>query len=142
MRVWVEDFQFHLARALRVVGIGLAAVAWASVIGSEAQQTATADTRAYAQVVAAIVAVLIAQWFTGLPPSASAVDLIRPLERDILAAARDRAGGDTERMKMLAARIATLAVVRLRRGGELPADRRAWLRVLARLAGDDGDGSG
>ncbi len=135
MRIWVEDLKFHLARALRVAGVGLAAVAWASVISSEAQQTA--DTRAYAQVAAAIVAVVVAQWFTGLPPSASAVDLIRPFERDILAAARDRAGGDTLRMQMLAARIATLAVVRLRRGGELPRDRRAWLRALARLAGED-----
>ena len=52
MRVWVEDFNFHLARALRVVGVGLAAVAWASVIGSEAQQPA--DTRAYLQVAAAV----------------------------------------------------------------------------------------
>jgi hypothetical protein len=135
MRVWVEDLTFQFARALRVVGIGLAAVAWASVIGSEAQQPA--DTRAYAQVAAAIVAVLVTQWFTGLPPSATGVDLIRPFERDILAAARDRAGGDVERMHMLAARVAMLAVVRLRRGANLPSDRRAWLRALTRLAGED-----
>ena len=135
MRVWIEDFTFQLARALRVVGIGLATVAWASVIGSEAQQSA--DTRAYAQVAAAIVAVLVAQWFTGLPPSATGVNLIRSFERDILAAARDRAGGDVERMRMLTARIAMLAVVRLRRGGNLPSDRRAWFRALARLAGED-----
>ena|SRR5437870_4748944 len=135
MRVWLEDFNFHLARALRVVGIALAAVAWASVIGSEAQQNA--DSRAYAQVVAAIVAVVVAQWFTRLPPSATGVDLIRPFERDILAAARDRAGDDVERMYVLAARIAMLAVVRLRRGGHLPSDRRTWFRALARLAGED-----
>jgi hypothetical protein len=135
MRVWVEDFNFHLARALRVVGVGLAAVAWASVIGSEAQQPA--DTRAYLQVAAAVVAVLVAQWFTRLPPSATGVDLIRAYERDIMAAARDRAGGDVERMHTLAARIALLAVVRLRRGGTLPSDRRAWFRALARLAGED-----
>jgi len=135
MRIWVEDFTFHLARALRVVGIALAAVAWASVIGSEAQQPA--DTRAYAQVAAAILAVVIAHWFTGLPPSASGVDLIRPFERDILTAARDRAGGDPQQMHMLVARIAMLAVVRIRRGGSLPSDRRAWFRALARLAGDD-----
>ncbi len=135
MRAWVEDFNFHLARALRVVGLALAAVAWASVIGSEAQQSA--DVRAYAQVGAAVVAVLAAQWFTRLPPSATGVDLIRPFERDILAAARDRAGGDGERMHILAARIAMLAVVRIRRGGNLPSDRRAWFRALARLAGED-----
>jgi hypothetical protein len=135
MRVWVEDLTFELARALRVVGIGLAAVAWTSVIGSEMQQSA--DTRAYAQVAAAIGAVLIAQWFTGLPPSASGVDLIRPFERDIVAAARDRAGGDAERMHLLVARIAMLAAVRIRRGGYLPSDRRAWFRALARLAGED-----
>ena len=135
MRVWVEDFNFHLARALRVVGLALAAVAWASVIGSEAQQSA--DTRAHAQVVAAIVAVLVAQWFTRLPPSATGVELIRSFERDILAAARDGAGSDVERMHMLAGRIALLAVVRLSRGGTLPSDRRAWFRALARLAGED-----
>ncbi len=135
MRVWVEDLTFHLARALRVVGIGLAAVAWASVIGSEAQQSA--DTRAFLQVAAAVVAVLVAGWFTGSPPSATGVDLIRSFERDILAAARDRTGGDVERMRMLAGRIAVLAVVRLRRGGNLPSDRRAWFRALAYLAGED-----
>ena len=135
MRVWVEDFNFHLARALRVVGIALAAVAWASVIGSEAQQSA--DTRAYGLVVAAVVAEQVAQWFTRLPPSATGVDLIRSFERDILAAARDRAGGDTERMYILAGRIAMLAVVRLRRGGTVPSDRRTWFRALARLAGED-----
>jgi hypothetical protein len=71
MRLWVEDLKFHLARALRVVGIGLVAVAWVSVIGSEAQQSA--DTRAYAQVIAAVLAVLVTQWFTRLPPSARGV---------------------------------------------------------------------
>jgi hypothetical protein len=81
---------FHLARALRVVGIGLAAVAWASVIGSRHNS---------------------------------------PLTR--------RAGADVERVHMLAGRIAVLAVVRLRRGGNLPSDRRAWFRALARLAGED-----
>ena len=106
------------------------------MIGSEAQQTASADTRAYGQVAAAIVAVVVAQWFNGLPPSANPVDLIRPFERDILAAARDVAGADMERTQMLAARIAMLAVVRIRRGGELPRDRRAWFRALARLAED------
>jgi hypothetical protein len=65
------------------------------------------------------------------------VDLIRSYERDILAAARDRAGGDVARMHMLAERIAMLAVVRLRTGGTLPSDRRAWFRALARLAGED-----
>ncbi len=65
------------------------------------------------------------------------MDLIRAYERDIMAAARDRAGGDVERMHMLAARIAVLAVVRLRRSGTLPSDRRAWFRALARLAGED-----
>jgi hypothetical protein len=134
MQVWVEDFKFDLARALRTVGVGLAAVAWASVLGSEFQQSA--EVRAYAQVAAAIVAVCISQWFTRLPPSAMVVDLVRPFEKDILAVAREQARGDVERMEFLTARIATLAVIQLRRGGSLPRDRRAWLRSLARLAGD------
>jgi hypothetical protein len=134
MRVWLEDFKFHLAMALRVVGIGLAAVAWASVLSSEAQQNA--DVRSLAQVVAAIVSVCVAQLFTGRPPSATIVDLVRPFERDILAVARERARGDPEQADFLTARIATLAAVRLRRGADLPRDRRAWLRVLARLTED------
>ena len=134
MQVWVEDFKFDLARALRTVGVGLAAVAWASALGSEAQQSA--DVRTFAQVAAAVVGVCISQWFTRLPPSAMVVDLVRPIEKDILAVAREQARGDVERMEFLTARIATLAVVQLRRGGSMPRDRRAWLRSLAHLAGE------
>jgi hypothetical protein len=134
VRVWVEDFKFDLARALRAAGVGLAAVAWASALGSQAQQSA--DVRTYAQVAAAIVGVSISQWFTRLPPSATVVDLLQPFERDILAVAREQARGDDERMHFLAARISMLAAVRLRRGGSLPSDRRAWFRSLGRLAGE------
>jgi hypothetical protein len=133
MRVWLEDLKFHLAVAMRAVGIGLAAAAWASVLGSEAQQSS--DVRSLALVVSAIVSVAICQWLTGLPPSATIVGLLRPFERDIINAAREQAAGDAERIEMLVARIATLAAVRLRRGGNMPADHRAWLRTLARLAG-------
>jgi hypothetical protein len=119
---------------MRASGVGLAAVAWVSVLGSEAQQSET--VRAYAQVAAAIVGVCVSQWFTRLPPSATTVDVLRPFERDILAAAREHARGDDERVYFLTARIAMLATVRLRRGGNLPSDRRAWFRSLARLAGE------
>jgi hypothetical protein len=133
MRVWVEDLTFHFACALRAVGIGLAAVAWASALSSEAQQSA--DIRTWVQVVAAIIGVCIAQWFMGLPPSATVVDLLKPFERDILTVARDQARGDTTRMEFLFARIALLAAVRIRRGGNVPVrDRRAWLRELGQLA--------
>jgi hypothetical protein len=97
----------------------------------------SADVRTVSQVAAAIVGVVISQWFTRLPPSASAADALRPLEKDILAVAREQAHGDPERMRLMTARIMMLAVVRLRRGGNLPGDRRAWLRTLARLAGED-----
>jgi hypothetical protein len=133
MRVWVEDLKFHFARALRAVGIGLVAVAWASALSSEAQQNA--DIRTAIQVVAAVIGVCISQWFTGLPPSATVVDLLQPFERDILAVAREQARGDTTRMEFLVARIATLAAVRVRRGGNVPIrERRAWVRALGRLA--------
>lgn len=131
MTIWVEDLKYHLAMALRAVGIGLAAVAWASVLGSEAQLSA--DVRAYWQVGAAVVSVCIVQWLTVLPPSTSVVDLLRPFERDILAVARERAGGDAERAQQLTGRITALAAARIRRGGNLPRDRRAWLRALALL---------
>jgi hypothetical protein len=80
--------------------------------------------------------VAICQWFTGLPPSATIVGLLRPFERDLIAVAREQAAGDAERLEMLVTRIATLAAVRIRRGGTVPHDHRAWLRTLARLAGD------
>lgn len=134
MRIWLEDLKYDLAMALRAVGIGLAAVAWASVLGSEAQQSA--DVRAYAQVGAAVLSVCIVQWLTALPPSAKLVDLLRPFERDVLAVARERSGGDAERMQALATRITDLAAGRIRGGANVPRDRRAWLRLLARLAGD------
>jgi hypothetical protein len=86
-------------------------------------------------VAAAIAGVFISQWFTGLPPSASVVDLLKPFEKDILAVAREQARSDTARMEFLVARIASLVAVRIRRGGNLPVrDRRAWLRALGRLA--------
>jgi hypothetical protein len=135
VRILAEDIKFHLSRALRVVGVGLAAVAWASVLGSEAQQNA--DIRAYAQVATAILAVCITQWFTAPPPSATLVDLLRPFERDIIAAARERAGGDLDRLKLLVTRIAALAAARIQQGADVPRDRRAWLRALARLAALD-----
>ena len=131
MTIWVEDLKYHLAMALRAVGIGLTAVAWASVLGSEAQQTA--DVRAYAQVGAAVLSVVIVQWLTALPPSTSVAELLRPFERDILFVARERADGDGERAQALAGQITALAAARIRRGGNLPRDRRAWLRALAQL---------
>ena len=134
MRIWLEDLKYDLVMALRAVGVGLAAVAWASVLGSEAQQSA--DVRAYAQVGAAVLSVCIVQWLTALPPSANLKDLLRPFERDVLAVARERSGGDAERMQTLARHLTDLAAERIRRGANVPRDRRAWLRLLARLAAD------
>jgi hypothetical protein len=134
VRVWLEDLKFQLAVAMRAAGIGLAAVTWASVLVSQSQQNA--DVRAFALVASSIVSVAICQWFTELPPSATIVGLLRPFERDIISAARERAGGDPERLELLVTRIVTLAAVRIRRGGNPPRDHRAWLRSLARLAGE------
>ena len=131
MTLWVEDLKYHLAMALRTVGIGLAAVAWASVLGSEAQQSA--DVRAYAQVGAAVLSVCVAQWLTALPPSTSVAQLLRPFARDILTVARERAGGDAERAQLVAGQVTALAAARIRRGANPPRDRRAWLRALADL---------
>ncbi|HEV7663589.1 MAG TPA: hypothetical protein VGQ62_08650 [Chloroflexota bacterium] len=132
MRLWVDDFKFHLAKGLRCAGIALAAVAWASVLGAEAQQSA--DVRTLGLTVSAIVAVVIAQLFTGLPPSASVIGIVRSMERDIVTAARERAGGDSQRLQELVARISSVAAVRISRTGKVPSDRRAWLRALAGLA--------
>jgi len=136
VRLWVEDLTFYLGRVLRVVGVAMAVVAWASVLGSEAQ--ASADLRTAAIVLSAIGAVLIVHlFFVGLPPSSRLVEVVRSLERDLVAAAREVAGRDAERLQDVVARMAALASVRISRSGNVPRDRRAWLTLLARLAAQD-----
>jgi hypothetical protein len=132
VRVWVEDVRYDLAMALRAVGVGIVAVAWASALGSEAQQSS--DIRSYAEVAAIVVSVLIVQLLTWLPPSATVRDLLKPMERDIVAVARERAYGDAELLQLYIARITAMATVRIRQGANVPRDRRAWLRGLLRLA--------
>jgi hypothetical protein len=132
---WVEDLKFDFARALRAVGVGLAAVAWASALGSEAQQSA--DARTALQVAAAIVGVGVSQWLTGLPPSASLADVVRPFERDIRVVAREQSRGDVHQAEVLAGRITALAAARIHGGARVPVRaRRDWLRALGRLADD------
>ncbi len=133
--MWAGDLAYYMARALRTVGVGLAAAAWASVLASEAQQYG--DLRGYAIVVCAVVGVLVSQWFAGLPPSALPVELVRGYERDIVAVARELARGDHALQHALVLRIATRAVARLREGSNVPKDRRAWFRLLARLPDED-----
>ena len=135
MRVWVEDVRYHLAMAMRAVGVALAAVAFASVLGSEAQQNA--DIRSYAQVATVIVVLMVVHWLTRLPPSATLVDVLRPFERDIVTVARERAGQDPEHLRLLIARITALAAVRIRQGANPPGDRRGWLRAISAAAEDD-----
>jgi hypothetical protein len=132
VRVWVEDFKYHLTMALRSVGIGIVAIAWASALTSEAQQVT--DTRAYIQVAAACVCMLIVQALTQLPPSWTGKDLLKPLERDITAVARERAAGDAALQAAYAATIRDLAITRIRQGANVPRDRRGWARALLRLA--------
>jgi hypothetical protein len=132
MRVWVEDLRYHFAMALRAVGIGIVVVAWASGLSSEAQQGS--DPRSYLEVGAAILSVLIAQILTHLPPSANVTELLRPMQRDIQAVARERAGGDKQLEAEYAAAISALAAERIRAGANIPRDRRRWLRTLSSLA--------
>ena len=129
MRVWLEDFKYHSAMALRAVGVAIAVLASTSALVSEAQQSS--DVRTYAAVAAAGLGLLVVHLLTRLPPSATVVDLLRPFERDIVAVAREEATGDDEDDELRTiARIVAQAVIRIRHGGTLPADRRAWLRTL------------
>lgn len=132
MRLWLEDFKYHLAMAMRAVGVGLIAVAWASALASEAQQVN--DARAYAEVAAVCVSLLIVHLLTQLPPSWTVKDLLKPLDRDIVAVARERSGGDAQRQAEYVAAIRALATERIRHGANVPRDRRAWVRGLSRLA--------
>jgi hypothetical protein len=135
VRVWLEDFKYHLTMALRAVGLGLIAVVWASALASEAQQVN--DTRAYAEVAAACVTLLVVHLLTRLPPSWTVTDLLKPLDRDIVAVARERSGGDPERQAEYVAAIRALATARIRNGANVPRDRRGWVRQLSRLAEAD-----
>ncbi len=132
MRIWLADFKSHFVVAVRAVGIGFIVVGWASALASEAQQTT--DFRAYLEVGAAIVAVVLLQMLGPAPPSASPAGLLRPLERDIVAVARERSGGNAGATAEWAARLRELAIERLEAGANLPRDRRGWLRALLRLA--------
>jgi len=132
VRVWLEDFKYHLTMGLRAVGLGLVAVVWASALASEAQQIN--DTRAYAEVAAACVTLLIVHLLTRLPPSWTVTDLLKPLDRDIQAVARERSGGDPQRQAECVAAIRALATARIRKGANVPRNRRAWHRQLLRLA--------
>ena len=135
MRVWAADLRYHLAMALRAVGVGAIAVGWASALASEAQQGG--DLRSYALVGSAFVAVVVVHWLTLPPPSYTVVELLRPLERDIVFVAREHAREDSERMHVLVAELVALAALRIRGGANVPRDRRAWLRGLLRLAEAD-----
>jgi hypothetical protein len=129
MRVWVEDLKYHLVMALRAVGVGLMAVAWASALTSEAQQPT--DTRAYIQLVAALVALAAVHLLTRLPPSMTVTDLIKPMERDIRVVAREHSVAESVIRRKVEERI--------RGGANIPRDRRRWLSSLAETyqAGDE-----
>jgi hypothetical protein len=133
MRIWLDDAMFHLANALRSVGVGLATAAWTSVLSAHLQLPT--DVRTYAGIGLSLFAAAATHVFFGArPPSMTVVELLQPLERDILAVARERAGGDGEAVRFLAARVAAQAAVGVRQGARLPRDRRAWLRSLAAQA--------
>ena len=124
MRIWVEDLKYHMVMAFRAVGLGLIAVAWASALSSEAQQFS--DTRAYIQVAVAVGCVLVVHLLTHLPPSWTVNELLDGMRRDISVIAREQSIPE--------AALRAAAKARIRRGANIPRDRRAWLRGLSRLA--------
>ena len=65
--LWLADAAYHLGHALRSVGCGLAAAAWASVVTAHLELSA--DLRAYIGIGALGAGVATAQLFGGRPPS-------------------------------------------------------------------------
>lgn len=129
MRLWVDDAMFHLANALRSVGVGLATAAWVSVLTAHVQLPA--DARTYAGIGASLFAAALTHLFFGSqPPSMTVVDLLKPMERDMLAVARERSA-DPEDVQFVAAALAARAAADIRHGRRVPRDRRAWFRALA-----------
>ena len=131
----MADLRFCVARCLRVVGIALTAVAWASVLGSEAQQTS--DQRALLTVAAAVLSVVIGHLFTGRPPSARVAELVGGWQKDVTSLAREVLGGDDRRVPDVAQRSIALAIARIEMTGRVPYDRRSWLRLVVRIAASD-----
>lgn len=130
MRIWLEDATFHMGAALRAVGVGLATAAWVSLLTAHIQLPT--DARTYAGIGASLVATALTQiLFGNRPPSMTVVDLLQPIERDILAVARERAAGDPEELRFVAAQVVAQAAVGIRHNRPLPRDRRAWLHSLA-----------
>jgi hypothetical protein len=121
---------FHLATALRSVGVGLATAAWVSVLTAHIQLPT--EARTYAGIGASLLAAAATHVLFGTrPPSMTVVELLRPLERDILAVAREHAAGDQEKVRYIAAALTARAAADIRHGRRLPGDRRAWFRALA-----------
>jgi hypothetical protein len=121
---------FHLANALRSVGVGLATAAWTSVLSAHVQLPT--DVRTYAGIGLSLFAAAATHLLFGArPPSMTVVELLQPMERDILAVARERAGADPEIVRFLAASVAAHAAAAIRQGVRMPRDRRVWLRALA-----------
>lgn len=129
MTLWVIDAEFHLAHALKSVGVGLATAAWVSVLTAHLQLPA--DWRTYAGIGCSLLATAVAQVFLGRPPSMDLVAVLRPLERDLLAVARELSQGDREAAQVVASKIAMHATTELQRNGTVPRDARAWFRSLA-----------
>lgn len=133
MTLWVIDAQFHLANALRSVGVGLATAAWVSVLTAHIQLPG--DIRIYVGVGASLLATALAQLlWGGWPPSRNVADLLRTYERDILAVAREEADNHPLRTRELAVKIAACATAEVRKGRRIPAEQRAWFRCLGRQA--------
>lgn len=131
MRVWLEDLKYDIVMAMRAVFIGIVVVAWASALSSEAQQIT--DTRTYLEVAATIATLVLVHLLTRSPPSWNVTELLKPLERDIVAVAREKTR-DATLQREYASVIRAAAAARIGVGANVPRDQRAWLRALSRLA--------
>ncbi len=129
MGLWLQDARFHFGMALRGVGSGIVALAWTSVFATAAGFSG--EQRTYVLMGICVAVTLVAHGFGGLPPSFTLVGLLRSLEKDLVAAARERSGGDPRAFQELVARIAAHAAARVGQGVDVPGDRRAWFRLLA-----------
>ena len=127
MPVWLQDLKFHVAVAIRSVGVGLMAVAWTSSLTAPAP--VPADFRVFLILAAALVGIVASQLLTGRPPSLSARVLLQPYEKDLVAVAKAQAPSDPQRLLDALARY-VVRTFRVR--GALPADHRTWLGLVAR----------
>ena len=132
MAAWWEDGRFHLAHAGRAVGLGLVALAWTAVFLS--QLRVVGRDRVIVLLAVMLLTVAISQLLARRPPSLTVVDMLSPLDKEMLSVAREQAKSDRAAQQRIVHYLRGYAMQYFAQRGALPRDRQRWFRLLAQRA--------